>query len=600
MVEKLKDSIDPITPRRRISGQSAEGKVFEAGASNAEANSFQRRLVAAREKGAPVKVAKNEVQQQKEAENIRQWQKHYRKIFPTFSFYFESIPEDMRARFTRQVTALGAREEKFFSKTVTHIVTTRPIPSEVQVPESSSSNSTSEQNNSNDGQPQTINPSLLEKNPGPVSRTQAPAQTSLTTKREAPSSTDILVRGRQMGMKIWASEKFQRILASVLESADTHGHNTRGHHTTQSTTRLQQEDLSQVLRKEKLGTDRDQATLSRDIIVFKGPFIYIHDIDEKVRPTMVRDYQKPKCKGDGEWPQFRTSGAGKCPFVEDMSMRRELEQERKAQVLQQQQQQQEAELQAPRTRSMIEAKMEPPRRTSPRKALTEVRNFTAGPILVSNTAAVKPQGPPVVERQSSILSVFARHATATMRPPSLQFGGEPAASGIQRSNLTSAIQSQMISSTAAAPGGKAATSKEVNELKRKVLERSHTGSLSMGSVNSIPSSHRMTDLAGALKNARAPAPQRAAKSAAKEKLGGIPENDDPYADDMAAERAANAASKKATKKPAKREAKPGYCENCRDKYDDFEEHTVSRKHRKFALTTSNWTELDDLLSKIQS
>lgn len=65
MVEKLKDSIDPITPRRRISGQSAEGKVFEAGASNAEANSFQRRLVAAREKGAPVKVAKNEVQQQK-------------------------------------------------------------------------------------------------------------------------------------------------------------------------------------------------------------------------------------------------------------------------------------------------------------------------------------------------------------------------------------------------------------------------------------------------------------------------------------------------------------------------------------------------------
>jgi hypothetical protein len=108
VVEKLKDSANPATPRRRMNVQSAEGKVFEAGPANAEANSFQRRLVAAREKGAPVKVAKNEAQQQKEAENIRQWQKHYRKIFPTFSFYFESIPEDMRARFTRQVTALGA------------------------------------------------------------------------------------------------------------------------------------------------------------------------------------------------------------------------------------------------------------------------------------------------------------------------------------------------------------------------------------------------------------------------------------------------------------------------------------------------------------
>jgi hypothetical protein len=107
MVEKLKDTTNPATPRRRTASQS-EGKVFDAGPSNAEANSFQRRLVAAREKGAPVKAAKSEVQQQKEADNIRQWQKHYRKIFPTFSFYFESIPEDMRARFTRQVTALGA------------------------------------------------------------------------------------------------------------------------------------------------------------------------------------------------------------------------------------------------------------------------------------------------------------------------------------------------------------------------------------------------------------------------------------------------------------------------------------------------------------
>lgn len=490
---------------------------------------------------------------------------------------------------------------------MTHIVTTRAIPPEVQVPGSSSENAISEHNRLNDAQPQTINPSLLERNPGVSSRTQAPNQASLNAKRDVPSSTDILVRGRQMGMKIWASEKFQRILTSMLESADAHGHNTRGQHITQSTTRLQQEDLSQVLRKERLGTDRDQATFTRDIIAFKGPFIYIHDIDEKVRPTMVRDYQKPKCKGDGEWPQFRTSGTGKCPFVEDMAMRRELEQERKREAQQREQQQreqreqeqQEAQ-QAPRTRSMIEDPMEPPRRTSPRKALADVRNFTAGPVLLPANAMAKPLVPTNLERQSSMPLVFARQATTTMRPPTLNFGGEPAASGIQRSNLTSAIQSQMISSTTAAPGSKGVTSREVNELKRKVLERSHTGSLSMGSINSIPSSHRMLDLAGVLKNARAPAPQRAAKNAAKEKLGGIPEDHDPYADDIAAERAANAAPKRTTKKPAKREAKPGYCENCRDKYEDFEEHTLSRKHRKFAMTSSNWTELDALLAKIQS
>jgi regulatory subunit for Cdc7p protein kinase len=84
----------------------------------------------------------------------------------------------------------------------------------------------------------------------------------------------------------------------------------------------------------------------------------------------------------------------------------------------------------------------------------------------------------------------------------------------------------------------------------------------------------MTDLAGALKDVRAPAPQRAAKSKAQEKLGGIQE-EDAHEDDMAAERAAQASRKK---KAVKRDPKPGYCENCRDKYDDFEEVRSIMQH----------------------
>jgi regulatory subunit for Cdc7p protein kinase len=41
-------------------------------------------------------------------DSIRQWQRHYRKAFPQFVFYFDSIPEDVRRRFSRQVIALGA------------------------------------------------------------------------------------------------------------------------------------------------------------------------------------------------------------------------------------------------------------------------------------------------------------------------------------------------------------------------------------------------------------------------------------------------------------------------------------------------------------
>lgn len=44
--------------------------------------------------------------------------------------------------------------------------------------------------------------------------------------------------------------------------------------------------------------------------------------------------------------------------------------------------------------------------------------------------------------------------------------------------------------------------------------------------------------------------------------------------------------------------KPGYCENCRVKYDDFKDHVVSSKHRRFALNPKNWADLDRLLAQI--
>lgn len=45
---------------------------------------------------------------EKELENIRQWQTQTRARFPKMVFYFESIPDDQRAKLAKQVTQLGA------------------------------------------------------------------------------------------------------------------------------------------------------------------------------------------------------------------------------------------------------------------------------------------------------------------------------------------------------------------------------------------------------------------------------------------------------------------------------------------------------------
>jgi regulatory subunit for Cdc7p protein kinase len=57
---------------------------------------------------------------------------------------------------------------------------------------------------------------------------------------------------------------------------------------------------------------------------------------------------------------------------------------------------------------------------------------------------------------------------------------------------------------------------------------------------------------------------RAAKRKAQETLGHDPNND-------AEERHARKIAALRRRKPAEKELKPGYCENCREKFNDFDE-----------------------------
>lgn len=148
-------------------------------------------------------------------------------------------------------------------------------------------------------------------------------------------------------------------------------------------------------------------------------------------------------------------------------------------------------------------------------------------------------------------------AQASIRTMPRFIAGEPVASGLQASNVTSAIRSQMISSTAAAP--RAGNSKEVNQLKRKVLEKN---SMPSANTNSGYSS-AMNDVRAALNQEHAQ-PMRAAKRKAQESLGQVH-------DDGEGERQARKVAALRRRKTAEKELKPGYCENCREKFNDFDE-----------------------------
>ncbi len=561
-----------VDPKKRefvaVGARDRLDEPFMKKTSNAQPTSFERKLAAAREKKATPQP-RVEPQPKVSADNletIRQWKRHYKKQFPGFVFYFDSPSDEARQRTLRPLQHLGAREEKFFSKAVTHVITTRQIPPEL----------TSTSPNEDD---QYVGNSLKSIQPSAPLQDQRRTTNLLDAnlQRRAQSqaaSADILTRARELGIKIWTAEKFQRIMKTILESDNVDQNATqdiRNHATVHKATSkpAKEVDLEQLLRNEKINgpADRDMTVAAQDMVSFKGFYVYIHDMDEKTKPVMVRDYPKPSSKEQGKWPQFRLTPAGRCPFIEDPLHTKKLQQlERENQAAKAEQ-----ELAAQRRTRGAAAIVAPLRPLAERETNLRRSPRKAAQPPIGDMA--KPLDPPKrlpTQRQSSAEGMPALFGSAqqSLRGLPRLIGGEPVASGMQQSNVTSAIRSQAISSAAissTAPGmhRRVGDSKEVSALRRQMLERN----ASVPSNYSIPSSY-MNDVRAAINDDNNP-PPRAAKRKAQETLGVLHEDEEDTHDVPRPPHRKPPAPKK--RKPVQKEAKPGYCENCRDKFDDFDD-----------------------------
>lgn len=587
VIEILDDDVENVDPRRRngvpVAAQDKLDGPFSKRTNDKQPTAFEQKLASVREK-RPAPQQRTDQSQKANGDNlesVRQWKRHYKRQFPQFVFYFESVPEDVRVKTARQFQLLGSREEKFFSKAVTHVITTRSIPPEL------TSTSPDEDPKYDNTQPKTVQPSaltqdqrkttdLLDANLQRRVQSQA-AQTShdVDPRKAHAQGADILTRARQLSIKIWALEKLQRVLKTMLETdtgepipaPDTRTNVTAIKTVTKTAKDV---DLEQLLRNEKINgpADRDMTVAAQDTVALNGFYIYVHDVDEKTKPVMVRDYPKVTSKEQGKWPQFRLTPVGRCPFIEDPAHTKKLQlQECEAQAAAKAEQ--ELALQrktrgasaAPQPLAEREANL----RRSPRKTVQQVQPALSKPLEPPKSIPAK--------RHSSAegMPPLFESAQQSVRGLPRMIGGEPVASGLQPSNVTSAIRSQAvssaaISSTAAGVNKRISDSKEVSALKRKVLERG----ASVTSNHSMPSSY-INNVRAAINDDNNP-PPRAAKRRAQETLGVVHEDDEDNQDTMRPKHRKPPAPRK--RNPVQKEPKPGYCENCRDKFDDFDD--VSR------------------------
>lgn len=458
------------------------------------------------------------------------------------------------------------REEKFFSINITHVVTTRPIPTEKAVQNETESNTESYE------QPKTIDPSLLNR-PTEVRRKllfdtatsrRIPIQVHEDAVRKPkPRNADVLYRAREMGKKIWSLDKLQKILDMVLEPDPYksallgQGQRAGAVQTNATAKAAEQSNLLQLLQNERVHgpSDRDPTVTTKELTYFQGPYIYVYDIEEKLKPIMVREYSRVTDKKLGDWPQFRVASQGRCPFVEDANA--QTEGERAPVKAKERVSKAAVETAAP--------SLEPPQVPPPKPV---IRKRTLGEMEDGHN-----RGAPIRVRQAesfdsakATVDFSAQNAFMSRAKAPRFVAGEPVASGVQPSKLTSAIRSQMISSTSGVLGGvKAGTSKEIHGLQRKVLRKNSTPAVSQDA-----SSRRLGEMSHDSNTfIRSTSVVR---TAANRKLDMIDE------DEASARRAklrrTESAPAPVQTKQKKRDLKPGYCENCADKFDDFDE--VSR------------------------
>ena len=341
-----------------------------------------------------------------------EWQRHHKRKFPTFTFYLDGVDGMQKKRLMGDIARLRGSVEPFFSKRVTHIITARTS--------GTTTTTTHSRRNSADEHKMTLQEMAI-KAPYGSSKLKLPQQPNDEGFRQ-----DVLVKAKEFNLHIWSIAKATSILDALLRrdevgvveakvGGDHHGDN-----------------LAKALRDERVyGTkERDVNAKQEQFVSFRGPFIIARDLNNVYQPIVSREYKKVDEARNGEWPQFRATSNGRCPFVVDPYVARQQHQSTSAKIA-------NKENTAPKG--------------EPQEGVKPATTFKPPPV-------------PAILQKSA-----AANRPAYRPPPDVDASGV-----VNSSNLNSVLRTQTSTTTTTSNAARteafAQPSKEVRDLTRKVLK----------------------------------------------------------------------------------------------------------------------------------
>lgn len=354
-----------------------------------------------------------------------------------------------------------------------------------------------------------------------------------------PSKTyppnDILNDAISLKIKVWDYDKVFRFLKN-LGVSDTASQDRTG-------------NLSNLLREEKIfgSNDRDPNAKRDDLHYLEKHFIYIFDLAQAVRPIAVREWPSES------FPSFNLTLDGKCPFIPDASDNLE------------------------------------------RKKLRRLQKFDA-------TKKYR-------ELLRKVTDNIIGHSHEKVRINSHSISGQ-STSTVDDGTDENTTEVESAGNDQLSDGISEEEKKIALEFKAPPATLTRNSSVMTGRNNSaVYPNSKVCDVAASgfngASNAQSVSVDSALNSAAQ--MQGQQGNGlGPLVSQVPSKNLNNLKRRifmkkhlqKSEGKLRERELKPGYCENCRVKYDHFDDHIMSNRHRNFACNDENFQSIDDLIATL--
>ncbi|KAH9942302.1 Dfp1/Him1, central region-domain-containing protein [Epithele typhae] len=527
------------------------------------------RFVVVDESPLPAAAARAEVKRERERQKDKErmvreetFKAKYSRAFPSWTFYFDfdsNTPETAAIRSQLE----KRKSEDFFSKDITHFITLHDIDDKENKEKSTTKRGASASASTSAA------PGGLLGSPIKL-RGRAPA---------GAGGDSLLDKARSFNMKIWSANK----LHNILDRCDA----PRGPSGTTGSLPSRHDPLATLLKSEQLhGTmERDPTQRRPDWTYFSKNtyFVLIEDLRQELATINATEYPITRTKDGreiGGWPVLHCHPLARGPFLlyDEREERRRVKAERS-----------EKERIEDRARRKLRLQLH---KRKAQQQLVRARALQTHQLHAQAQAHAQHQHD---LRRSASLNNLRRRATApdasaASKHPDIDLDDE--FPDDEREGAQARDESVIASGYLASGAYMAASGNSVSLT--STTGTTSTGGTLLRSLQLPPGFKEKMQNQVPMKRLGSgvgPSVDRANKENSMGPPTTIPAQAKPLR---------KSKSTTTLKLPQRDEAtKPGYCECCRLKFEDFREHVLTKKHRKFAADDNNFRRLDQCLARVR-